>query len=317
MNGNRVDQVMLGDDDAADRRLGSAGWGAARVLARARRGPAGRTKARVLAGLIATVGCVAIACGMLPTAGLAQEEPGQNEPVEAGLHTSFTPNRLGASTTIGFDFSLKTAGGFAPSPLTGMDLHMPAGMNYTETTLGLATCTTHTLETSGAEACPVNSRLGSGSAFVEVPFGKGAGHELPKITAFMGNSTTGNMVVLFYVDGKTPVYGQYIFTGEVLPQNGVFGSQLNTVVPLVKSVPDGPDVSIVRGETSIGPRHLTYYHRVHGRLRSFHPRGIAVPERCPKGGFPFYAQFSFLNGTHAEARYVAPCPKAAKRRRRH
>jgi hypothetical protein len=125
------------------------------------------------------------------------------------------------------------------------------------------------------------------------------------------------MVVLFYVDGRTPVNGWYIFTGEVLPQQGVFGSQLNTSVPLVPSVPGGPDVSIVRGETSIGPQHLTYVHRVHGKLKPFHPRGIAVPEHCPKDGFPFSAQFSFLNGTHAEAKYVVPCPRPIKRRHRH
>jgi hypothetical protein len=191
---------------------------------------------------------------------------------------------------------------------------MPAGMNYTETTLGLAECSTHTLEQRGGGACPVNSRLGSGWAFVEVPFGKGAGRELPQITAFMGPpGREGNMVVLFYVDGTTPVYGQYIFSGEVLPASGMFGSQLATVVPLVPSVPDGPDVSIVRAEASIGPNHLTYYHRVHGRLRPFHPRGIDVPERCPKGGFPFLAEFSFQDGSHAQAKSVVPCPRRKSR----
>ncbi len=259
---------------------------------------------------LAAAACVSVLCCALPAAASAQSEPEQ-----ATLHASFSPDRLGAGTTIGFSFTVKTADGLAPPPLTGMDLHMPAGMNYTETTLGLAECSKKTLEALGASACPGNSRMGTGTAYVEVPFGKGAGHELPKITAFMGPTHNGNMVVLFYVDGVTPVYGQYIFTGEVLPASGLFGSQLSTVIPLVPSVPDGPDVSIVRANAAIGPNDVTYHTRVHGKLRSFHPRGIAVPERCPKGGFPFHAEFSFQDGTTAQASAVVACPKAGKRRR--
>lgn len=167
---------------------------------------------------LAAAACVSVLCCALPAAASAQSEPEQ-----ATLHASFSPDRLGAGTTIGFSFTVKTADGLAPPPLTGMDLHMPAGMNYTETTLGLAECSKKTLEALGASACPGNSRMGTGTAYVEVPFGKGAGHELPKITAFMGPTHNGNMVVLFYVDGVTPVYGQYIFTGEVLPASGLFG----------------------------------------------------------------------------------------------
>lgn len=231
----------------------------------------------------------------------------------ASLHASFSPDKLGASTTIAFSFEVHTDSGLAPPPLTGLDLHMPAGLSYLDTTLGLAICSKHTLESKGTSACPANSKLGTGSAYVEVPFGSGAGRELPAITAWMGPPTKGNMVVLFYVDGKTPVYGQFIFDGEVLPQGGVFGSQLATDVPLVTSVPGGPDVSIVRAEASIGPKGLTYYHKVHGKLRKFSPIGIAVPERCPKGGFPFTADFSFENGATAQASTTVPCPASGKR----
>jgi hypothetical protein len=258
---------------------------------------------------LAAAACMGVLCCALPAAASAQSEP-----VQATLHASFSPDRLSVSTTIGFSFTVRTADGLAPSPLTGMDLHMPAGMNYTETTLGLAECSKSTLEAHGGSACPGNSRLGSGSAAVEVPFGTGAGHELPEITAFMGPpGREGNMVVLFYVDGVTPVYGQYVFTGEVLPATGLFGSQLSTVVPLVESVADGPDVSIVRASAAIGPNHLTYHRRVHGKWQSFHPRGIAVPERCPKGGFPFKAQFSFQDGAQAQASAVVPCPRGRRR----
>lgn len=226
----------------------------------------------------------------------------------ATLHASFSPDRLGASTTISFSFHLATSEGAAPPPLSLLDLRMPAGLNYTRTTLGLATCDPSVLASTGPAGCPANSRLGSGSALVEVPFGVGSGHEIPEVQALAGPSSSGNLVVQFYANGLYPVYAQLAFSGEVLPDSGSFGSQLSVDVPLVTSVPGGPDVSIVEVHTTIGPSHLVYYRREHGRLRPFRPRGVAVPERCPRGGFPFAARFSFVDGSTTSAQTTVPCP---------
>lgn len=226
----------------------------------------------------------------------------------ASLQASFSPDLLGVPTTIGFGFHLATTEGQAPPPLTAVDLRMPAGMNYTTTTLGLATCQPSTLLALGLAGCPPNSRLGYGSASVEVPFGTGDGHEIPEIQALSGPSPKGNLVVLFYANGQTPVYAQLTFSGEVLPASGAFGSQLATDVPLIASVAGGPDVSIVDVQATIGPSHLTYYKHVHGRLVPFRPRGVGVPERCPRGGFPFAAEFTFQDGTTASAQTTVPCP---------
>jgi hypothetical protein len=226
----------------------------------------------------------------------------------AFLHASFSPNRLGAPTTIGFALHLQTTEGTAPPPLTSLDLRIPAGMNYTGTTLGLAICQPAALQTRGLAGCPPNSRLGYGSALVEVPFGTGEGHEIPEIQAVAGPSPNGNLVVLFYANGLYPVYAQLAFSGEVLPDSGRYGSQLQTNVPLVASVPGGPDVSIVSVTTTIGPSHLIYYKHVHGRLVAFKPRGVAVPERCPRGGFPFAAEFAFQDGSRASATTTVACP---------
>jgi hypothetical protein len=226
----------------------------------------------------------------------------------ASLQASFSPDRLGAPTTIHFGFHLATAEGAAPPPLTSIDLKMPAGINYVETTLGLAICQPAALLARGLPGCSPNSRLGYGSAVVEVPFGTGAGHEIPEVQALSGPSTTGNLVVLFYANGLFPVAAQLAFTGEVLPDTGRFGSQLATTVPLVTSVPGGPDVSIVSVQATIGPSHLTYYRHVHGRLVAFTPRGVSVPERCPHGGFPFAADFTFQDASSTSAQTFVPCP---------
>lgn len=244
---------------------------------------------------------VALLCSLTPAAA-------QAVPEVASLHASFSPNRLGAPTTITFGFHLQTAEGQAPPPLTALDLRMPAGMNYTTTTLGLSICQPASLLASGLAGCPPNSRLGYGSALVEVPFGVGAGHEIPEVQAVAGPSSGGNLVVLFYANGLFPVSAQLTFAGEVLPDTGRFGSQLQTNVPLVTSVPGGPDVSIVNVQSTIGPAHLTYYKHVHGRRVAFHPRGVAVPERCPRGGFPFAASFTFQDGSATTASTTVPCP---------
>jgi hypothetical protein len=244
---------------------------------------------------------VALLCALAPAAAQATSEL-------ARLNASFAPDRRGAPTTVTFGFHLSTSEGTAPPPLIGLDLRMPAGMNYTTTTLGLAICQPAALAAKGLAGCSPNSRLGYGTAYVEVPFGTGAGHEVPEVQALSGPSPNGNLVVLFYANGLFPVAAQLTFSGEVLPDSGHFGSQLQTTVPLVASVPGGPDVSIVSVQTTIGPSHLTYYKHVHGRLVSFRPRGVSVPERCPRGGFPFAAEFTFQDGGRASASTAVPCP---------
>jgi hypothetical protein len=243
----------------------------------------------------------ALLCSLAPAGAQAVTEL-------ASLRASFSPDRLGAPTTIAFSFHLETTEGIAPPPLTSLVLRIPAGMNYTGTTLGLATCQPSALQARGPAGCPPNSRLGYGSALVEVPFGTGQGHEIPEIQAVSGPSPRGNLVVLFYANGLYPVYAQLAFSGEVLPDTGRYGSQLATNVPLVSSVPGGPDVSIVSVQTTIGPSHLIYYKHVHGRLVAFRPRGVAVPERCPHGGFPFAASFAFQDGSRTSATTTVPCP---------
>jgi hypothetical protein len=229
------------------------------------------------------------------------------------LHTSFTPDRLGASTTIGFGFTIGSTTGGLPSPLTHVSLRMPKGMNYVTTTLGLAICKPEALVAKGLSGCSPNSRLGYGSAFVEVPFGQGSGREIPEIEALMGPPHDGNIVVLFYANGLAPVYAQIVFAGELLPGEGAFGGNLDTTIPQIPSVTNGPPVSIISVQSTIGPSHLTYYKHVHGKLVGYKPQGISLPLKCPHGGFPFSAQFTFLDGSQVIATHSVPCPPPVRR----
>jgi hypothetical protein len=230
------------------------------------------------------------------------------------LRASFTPDRLSTPTTIFFEFTIAREEGHVPPPLTQVLLRMPAGMSYTTSDLGLAICKPQALIARGLSGCSPNARLGHGSAFVEVPFGTSAGREIPDIEALMGPPHDGNVVVLFYANGRVPVFAQIVFSAELLPGGGPFGMTLDTTLPLIPSVTNGPPVSILRVSSTIGPSRLTYYKRVHGRLVGYRPRGVEVPERCPRGGFPFDARFTFLDGSRAQARTAVPCPRHRRRK---
>lgn len=254
----------------------------------------------------------AVACLLTAAVGTGAAQASQTVKLQA----SFTPDRFGASTTIGFGFTISNTEGGLPSPLTHVDLRMPPNMNYITSSLGLATCQPKRLEERGLGGCPANSRLGIGSAFVEVPFGSDAGHEIPEIQALMGPPHDGNVVVLFYANGLAPVYAQIVFAGELVSGGGAFGEDLSAAIPLIPSVTNGPPVSIINVKSTIGPNHLTYYKRVHGRLVGYKPTGVEVPTHCPRGGFPFTAQFAFLDGSRVNASTTVPCPHRSKSSRR-
>jgi hypothetical protein len=249
---------------------------------------------------------LALALAVIAAASAGSVAPAAAE--TASLHASFSPDRLGASTTIGFSFHLTADGGGLPAPLSTISLTLPPGIDYLSTTLGLSICKPAVLALRGPGGCPPNSRLGSGSALVEVPFGSGAGKEIPEIQAVMGPPAHDNIVVLFYANGLSPILAQIVMQAELVAGSDTLPGRLETQVPLIASVPGGPPVSILSVTAKIGPAGLTYYERRHGHRVAFHPRGVAVPQRCPRGGFRFSARFTFTDATTAATSYSVPCP---------
>jgi hypothetical protein len=47
---------------------------------------------------------------------------------------------------------------------------------------------------------------------------------------------------------------------------------------------------------------------VRGKQVRYHPRGLVLPAKCPKGGFPFPATITFLDGTVVSSTTVVSCP---------
>jgi hypothetical protein len=224
------------------------------------------------------------------------------------LHARFSPDRLGASTTMYIGFKIAAPAGGVPPPLTNVDLHFPRGMGLVGTTLGLANCFPGPLLARGISGCSPNARIGIGSALVEVPFGPVIVHESVTVNTFIGPPNRENLELLYYVEGWTPVASQLVFAGHLLPDRGLYGEHVDTQIPLTPSLPGAPDAAVVGFETTVGARGLTYVRRAGKRIVRYRPQGMIEPRTCPRGGFPFRGEFSFVDGTHSTATTVASCP---------
>jgi hypothetical protein len=240
-------------------------------------------------------------CGIAALALCALPSSTASAAQTARISAVFTPERLGAPTASTLGFQIVAPAGQIPSPLTGMDFRYPADLGIATSGLGVASCDPARLEADGPSACPPNSIMGYGSASVEVPLGGEVVPETASLVLVAGPSENGYLRLLVCATGLTPVAARI-----VMPTLLIAG-HLHISVPLVPSLPEGPDVAVVRAQVKLGG-NLTYYERVHGRIIAYHPKGIVLPRRCPRGGFRFSATFGFLNGTQTRAQTGIRCP---------
>jgi hypothetical protein len=261
------------------------------------------------AGAVVGNGAAAGPEALAGTKALAGTEAEAQQTPTVTLKAEFSPEHLGAGTTVHLGFQITEPSGAIPPPLTELGVLYPAELGIATSDLGLEECSLARLEEDGLAGCPANSLMGHGSAQVDVPFLLGPVLEPVSITLLSGPVQEGHLGLLFFANGASPVLAALIFAGAVLPAQGPFGGILDTRLPLVASVPEGPDASLVRMETTIGPSHLTYYRRVRNRMVGFRPRGILLPSSCPHGGFLFTAHLTFQNGAHAETSTAVPCPR--------
>jgi hypothetical protein len=239
-----------------------------------------------------------LACACLPATAHAAQS--------ASLHVRFTPDRLGQGTTVLFSVQIAAPAGYIPPPLTALDMSYPGDLGFEVSGLGLATCSQATLEAVGPTGCPADSHMGQGNALAEVSFGPEIIQETANV-AILRAPQEGQIALLFYANGQTPVSAPIIFPGLLLPGPGTDES-IHINVPLVPSLPEAPDVAVIQLRATLGPQGLTYYEHVHGKLVAYHPQGILLPKRCPHGGFAFSATLAFLDGSHAAAHTRVPCP---------
>jgi hypothetical protein len=230
------------------------------------------------------------------------------------LSAMLTPEHLGQGTTIGFSFQIEVPSGEVPPPLTEVELRYPQNLGVATSGLGLETCSVATVEALGPRGCPPESVMGSGSAIAEIPVGPAVVHEYAPVTIFRAPDRNGQIGLLLYANGLNPVDAQILLPSLLLPARAPFGGRVQIAVPLVPSLPDSPDVAVVRLTITLGPLGIIYYEKIHGRTVAYHPRGLLLPDSCPRGGFPFAVELGFVDGTTASARTSVPCPGRGRRR---
>jgi hypothetical protein len=228
------------------------------------------------------------------TAGIAQASQ------TARLSAGFKPEKLGAPTSLSIGFQIFASNGL-PSPLTGVQLSYPRNLGLATSGLGIATCQPEQLEEKGPAGCPANSQMGSGSALARFRVGPELFDETASIGVVAGPSSDGYVHMLVSATGISPVGARIVMSSVLKP--GLIALD----VPLVPSLPEGEDVSVVAVRATLGG-NLTYVERVHGRTIKYRPKGVLLPRTCPRGGFPFAATFTFLDGTEASAQDRVPCP---------
>jgi hypothetical protein len=233
------------------------------------------------------------------------------------LTAALTPERLGAGTTIHFGFTVATPPGQVPIAMRQIDLLYPANFGIATSGLGISTCQAKVLKAQGPPGCPPNSVMGYGTSIVEVPFGPELLQETARTTTFMAPVHDGQIGLLFYASGESPVAAELVFPGVVLPAPGPFGGDLNALLPLVPTLPEAPNAALVKLTTTLGPSHITYFEFKRGETIPYHPQGILLPRSCPQGGFRFAARFAFEDGSHASAQATVPCPAPGRSRRVH
>ncbi len=114
-------------------------------------------------------------------------------------------------------------------------------------------------------------------------------------------------VMLFDAVSVRPVSTEILFPGQLVQNSSGAGASLDTLIPAIPSWPEGAYASVVTMQSTLGPEHLTYFHRVHGVRTPYRPVGMAVPGVCPRRGYRFVVHVGFLDGSSATAASHVPC----------
>lgn len=248
--------------------------------------------------------------GGLALTGSAAAAPKQPETTKAvastgpatSLAASFTPKRLGGPTTVTFALNIDPPRQATPPPLSQIDFSYPGNLGFATSGLGLAACDPVRLQAEGGHACPANSRMGGGSATVEVTFGTEVIDEHVALELFAAPSPDGYVHLAILAHGEEPVEARIVITAVLL------AGHLQITVPVVPGLPGAPDVAIKQIRASLGGQ-LTYHEQVHGHTIAYRPKGIGLPDSCPRGGWRLGARLAFRDGQHSQARARVACPR--------
>jgi hypothetical protein len=219
----------------------------------------------------------------------------------ATFSSSLSPDRLGAkgALTIGFRVSGGEFG--VPVPLQRTVVRFPAGMGI-EIPL-LRSCSTEHLQQLGARGCPRQSKLGEGHALVVARPAAETLSEGVTLSAFVGPPRRLQPTLEVLGEGLTPIAVRMVVTGAVSPDRAPYGEKMVMSIPPIPTLPLAPNGSLAELSLTIGSR----------RAKARSAPAVVVPSKCPHGGFPFAAEFTYVDGSSGSAATTVPCPRGGRR----
>jgi hypothetical protein len=224
----------------------------------------------------------------------------------ATIAPSLSPYRLGAKGAL--TVTISYAGGELglPSPVRRSVLRFPAGL--TLEIPKLHSCAPARLQARGARGCPPQSLIGHGHALVEGHLGSQTITEDVALSAFLGPPQNLQPTFEILAEGTTPIGEQVVFGGTMLPDRAPYGEELTMSIPPIQTLPDWPDASIVNFSLTVGAS---------ARHRRRDANNVIVPSRCPAGGFPFAAEFTYADGSSGSTLATVPCPRSERSKVKH
>jgi hypothetical protein len=222
------------------------------------------------------------------------------------LHASFSPDALGASTNLSLNATLVSSTPGPPSPITKFTLYAPAGMGID--VHGAGTCAEATLQQQGPSGCPVDSRAGFGGGVGVLELPKETIHAPYTLDFFFAPKVNGHLRLLVYASALVPASVEFVLVAKEIRAPKPYGLGFSVEVPPISTYPDASDASIESAFVTVGGSHVAYYETVHGKRTLVHLKGLAVPKRCPSGGFPTEGKVYFADGTTLTVNPTIPCP---------
>ncbi len=248
---------------------------------------------------VLVVAAVAFVCLVLAAATWAAET--------LEVTASFSPDKLGAPTNVHGSATIGSTSGPLPSPIAEATVMGPPGL--TVNTKGVGVCSAVKLEqTLEPSVCPKDSKAGYGGGIGAYEIGGQVNEEPFTLNFYRGPNEDGHLVILAYVNAVSPVSVQLVLKAQVVNEPKPYGLGFTFKVPPIESLPGASNATVKSIYITLGAPNAAYFEQVHGKRQLVHVKGIVVPKKCPKGGFPYKTQLTFEDGTTNAFTGTIKCP---------
>jgi hypothetical protein len=252
------------------------------------------SRARVLVAV--AVACV---CLILAAAAWAAET--------LTVTAAFSPDKLGAPTNVHGTAEIGSTTGAMPSPVVETTVMGPPGL--TVDVKGVGTCSPVKLKASlEPNVCPKDSKAGFGGGVGEYELAGERREEPFTLNFYRAPNEDGHLVLLVFLNAISPVSVQLVLTAQVVQEPKPYGLGFTFKVPIIETLPGASPASAKSIFITLGAPNAAYFETVKGKRKLVHVKGIVVPKKCPRGGFPYETRIAYADGTANTVKGTIPCP---------